>query len=160
MYSFLYGCQHVQQGSRAKVTDFGMVKLKTVAQPTSPPSLCALAQLHTFPPEALGEPLVYNDKLDSFSLGVLGVQITTRQFPDPGDRFMVIEISDPRIPLGSVKVDIPEIECRQSHISLINPHHPLLLVAQDKDREQPSCHELCSRISTLKASPMYISNVH
>ena len=46
-------------------------------------------------PEALGEPPMYNDKLDSFSLGVMTVQIMTRQFPDPGDRFQIMEINDP-----------------------------------------------------------------
>ena len=46
-------------------------------------------------------------------------------------------INDPRIPSGRVKVDIPEIERRKSHIGLIDPAHPLLLVALDclKDRE-------------------------
>ena len=152
-------------GSRAKVTDFGMVKLYDVNRSTAhltPLTLCP-GTVAYMSPEALGEPPVYNDKLDSFSLGVLGVQIMSRQFPDPGDRFKVIEISDPRIPLGSVKVDIPEIERRQSHISLINPDHPLLPVAleclKDKERERPSCHELCGRVSTLKASPMYTESV-
>ena len=152
-------------GSRAKVTDFGMVKLYDVNRSTAhltPSTLCPGTAAY-MSPEALGEPPVYTDKLDSFSLGVLGVQIMTRQFPDPGDRFKVIEISDPRIPLGSVKVDIPEIERRQPHISLINPDHPLLTVAldclKDKDRERPSCHEICGCISALKASPMYTESV-
>ena len=152
-------------GSRAKVTDFGMVKLYDVNRSTAhltPLTLCP-GTVAYMSPEALGEPPVYTDRLDSFSLGVLGVQIMTRQFPDPGDRFKVIEISDPRIPLGSVKIDIPEIERRQSHISLINPDHPLLPVAlgclKDKDRERPSCHELCGRISTLKGSPIYTESV-
>ena len=64
-------------------------------------------------PEALGEPPVYTDKLDSFSLGVLCVQIMTRQFPDPGNRFQIIEINDPRIPSGTtVQVNVPEIKRR------------------------------------------------
>ena len=64
-----------------------------------------------------------------------------------------------RIPSGRVKVDIPEIEHRQSHIDLIDPAHPLLPIAliclKDRDRERPSCHELCGHISALKASPKY-----
>jgi len=114
-------------------------------------------------PEALGEPPVYTDKLDSFSLGVLGVQIMTRQFPDPGNHFQVIEISDPRIPSGRVQVEVAEVERRQSHISLIDTDHRLLPVTldclKDKDRERPSCHEICGCISTLKASPMYTESV-
>ena len=152
-------------GSRAKVTDFGMVKLYDVNRSTAhltPLTLCP-GTVAYMSPEALGEPPVYTRKLDSFSFGVLGVQIMTRQFPDPGNRFKVMEISDPRIPSGRVQVEVAEVERRQSHISLINPDHPLLPVAldclKDNDRERPSCHELCGRISTLKASPMYTNSV-
>ena len=74
-------------------------------------------------PQALSELPVYTEKLDSFSFGVLCVQIMTRQFPDPGDCFQVMEISDPRIPSGKVKVDIPEIERRRPHIDLIDQDH-------------------------------------
>ena len=152
-------------GSRAKVTDFGMVKLYDVNRSTAhltPLTLCP-GTVAYMSPEALGEPPVYTDRLDSFSLGVLGIQIMSRRFPDPGDRFQVVAIVDPRFPSGRAKVDIPEIERRQPHISLINPHHPLLPVAldclNDNDRERPSCHELCGRVSTLKASPVYTNSV-
>jgi len=106
---------------------------------------------------------MYTYKLDSFSLGVLGVQIMTRQFPDPGERFQIMQINDPRIPSGRVRVDIPEVECRRPHIDLIDPAHPLLPVVRDclkdRDRERPSCHELCGRMATLKASPKYTESV-
>ena len=151
-------------GSRAKVSDFGMVKLYDVNHSTAftPLTLCPGTTVY-MSPEALGEPPVYTDKLDSFSLGVLCVQIMTRQFPDPGNRFKIMEINDPRIPSGTVQVSVPEIERRRSHIDLIDPTHPLLPVAldclKDKDRERPSCHELCGRMSTLKASPKYTESV-
>ena len=151
-------------GSRAKVTDFGMVKLYDVncSTPLTPLTLCPGTTVY-MSPEALGEPPVYTDKLDSFSLGVLGVQIMTRQFPDLGNRFKIMEINDPRIPSGTVQVSVPEIERRRSHIDLIDPTHPLLQVAldclKDRERERPSCHELCGRMSTLKASPKYSESV-
>ena len=152
-------------GSRAKVTDFGMVKLYDVNCSTAhltPLTLCPGTSMY-MSPEALGEPPMYTDKLDSFSFGVLGVQIMTRQFPDPGNRFQAMEINDPRIPSGRVQVEIPEIERRQSHIDLIDPANPLLPVAleclKDRERERPSCHELCGRMSTLKASPKYTESV-
>ena len=152
-------------GSMAKVADFGMVKLYNVNQSIAhltPHTLCPGTMAY-MSPEALGEPPIYTDKLDSFSLGVLCVQIMTQQFPDPGNRFKIIEINDPRAPSGRVQVEIPEIERRQSHIDLINPAHPLLPVALDclknRDRERPSCHELCGRMSTLKASPNYTKSV-
>ena len=74
-----------------------------------------------------------------------------------------MEINDPRIPSGRVKVDIPEIAHRQSHIDLIDPAYPLLPVAldclKDRDRERPSCHELCGHMSTLNASLKYTESV-
>ena len=152
-------------GSRAKVTDFGMVKLCNTHHSKAhftPLTLCPGTMAY-MSPEALSEPPVYTEKLDSFSFGVLCVQIMTQQFPDPGDRFQVMEISDPRIPSGKVKVDIPEIERRRPHIDLIDQAHPLLSVAldclKDRDQERPSCHELCSYMSTLKAYPKYAESV-
>ena len=152
-------------GSRAKVTDFGMAKLYDVNHSSAhltPLTQCPGTMVY-MSPEALGELPLYTNKLDSFSFGVLCVQIMTRQFPNPGDRFQIMVIDDPRIPSGRVKVDIPEIERRQSHIGLIDPAHPLLLVAldclKDRERERPSCHELCGRMSTLKASPKYTESV-
>ena len=152
-------------GSRAKVTDFGMVKLYDVNRSTA--YLTSLTQCPGatvyMSPEALKDRPVYTDKLDSFSLGVLCIQIMTRQFPNPGDRFQAMVISDPRIPSGRVQVEVPEIDRRKSHIDLIDPAHPLLPVAldclKDTDRERPSCHELCGCISTLKSSPKYTESV-
>ena len=152
-------------GSRAKVTDFGMVKLYDVNRSTAhltPLTLCPGTMVY-MSPEALKDRPVYTDKLDSFSLGVLSVQIMTRQFPDPGDRFKIMEINDPRITSGTVQVEVPEIERRRSHIDLVDPAHPLMQVAldclKDRDRERPSCHELCGRMSALKASPKYTESV-
>ena len=106
---------------------------------------------------------MYTDKLDSFSLGVLCVQIMTRHFPNPGNRFKIMEINDPRAPSGKVRVHVPEIERRQAHIDLIDPAHPLLPVAfeclKDSDKERPSCHKFCGRMSAQKASPKYIESV-
>ena len=152
-------------GSRAKVTDFGMVKLYDVNRSTAhltPLTLCPGTMAY-MPPEALRDEPVYTDKLDSFSLGVLCVQILSRQFPDPGKRFNTIEINDPRAPSGTVQVEVPEMERRRSHIDLVNPTHPLLPVTldclKDRDRERPSCRELCSCTSTLKSSPKYTESV-
>ena len=150
-------------GSRAKVRDFGMVKLYDVNRSTAhltPLTLCPGTMAY-MSPEALKDRPVYTDKLDSFSLGVLCVQIMTRQLPDPGDR--VTEVEDSRYPTGTIEVRVPEIERRQFHIDLIDPAHPLLPVAldclKDTERERASCHELCGHMSTLKASPKYTESV-
>ena len=152
-------------GSRAKVTDFGMVKLYDMNRKKThltPLTLCPGAVVY-MSPEALGEPPMYTDKLDSFSLGVLSVQIMTRHFPNPTNRFQIMEINDPRAPSGRVWVQVPEIERRQAHIDLIDQAHPLLPVVfeclKDSDKERPSCHEFCGHMSAQKASPKYIESI-
>ena len=63
-------------GSRAKVTDFGMVKLYDVNRSTAhltPLTLCPGTTVY-MSPEALRDRPVYTDKLDSFSFGVLCVR--------------------------------------------------------------------------------------
>ena len=146
---------------RAKVTDFGMANLSDVNTDVNSHLTACPGTMAYMPPEAMENPPVYTHKLDSFSFGVLTVQITTRRFPHPGNHFM--NINDPTIPYGRVLVPISEIERRRSHIDLIDPAHPLLPVALDclmnRGRERPSCHELCSRMSTLKASPKYNESV-
>ena len=150
-------------GSKAKVTDFGMVKLINHSRIHITPLTLCPGTVAYMSPEALRDRPVYTEKLDSFSFGVLCIQIMTRNFPVPGDRFKVMEISDPRIPSGRVQIEVPETERRQSHIDLIDPAHPLLPVALDclenNDEIRPSCHELCGRISTLKTGPRYTVSV-
>ena len=143
-------------GYRAKVTDFGMSKLADANLHMTPMTMCP-GTLAYMPPEALDDPPVYTLNLDCFSFGVLDIQILTRQFPEPSQRFKTIEISDQRVPDGSVKVPVPEVERRQYHINLVNPTHPLLPIALNclKNRERPSAQELCHRLAALKEAPHY-----
>ena len=149
-------------GNRAKVTDFGMSKLADANPRMTPMTMCP-GTLAYMPPEALKDPPVYSKKLDCFSFGVLGVQTIIRQFPDPSVRFRTIDITDPRIPSGTVDVPVPEVERRRSHIDLVDPAHPLLPVAldclKDRDRERPSAKELCNRLAALKDTPQYGESV-
>ena len=152
----------IGSGYRAKVTDFGMSKLADANPRMTPMTMCP-GTLAYMPPEALKDPPVYSKKLDCFSFGVLGVQITTRQFPDPSVRFRTIDITDPRIPSGTVDVPVPEVERRRSHIDLVDPAHPLLPAVlhclKDRDRERPSAQELCNRVAALKDTPQYGESV-
>ena len=149
-------------GNRAKVTDFGMSKLADVNPRMTPMTMCP-GTLAYMPPEALYDPPVYTNKLDYFSFGVLDIQILTRQFPNPSPHCKIMEIDDPRFPTGQVKVPIPEVERRRSHIDLVDPAHPLLPVAldclKDRDRERPSAQELCNRLAALKDTPQYSESV-
>ena len=149
-------------GNRAKVTDFGTSKLADANPRMTPMTMCP-GTLAYMPPEAQKEPPVYSKKLDCFSFGVLGVQIITRQFPDPSVRFRTIDITDPRIPRGMVDVPVPEVERHRSQIDLVDPAHPVLPVAldclKDADKERPSAQDLCNRLAALKDTPQYGESV-
>ena len=148
-------------GSRAKVTDFGMVKLFDSSVNHSIAHLTPLTlyrgTVAYMPPEALRDRPVYTDKLDSFSYGVLCVQIMTRQLPNPGDRVTII--GDPRFTNERIELPVSEIQRRQSHISLITQTHPLLQIAlnclQDEEGKRPSAQELCRHIAQLKTGTLY-----
>ena len=69
----------ITAGSRAKVTDFGMLKLLEQNMRMTPLTKC-LGTVAYMPPEALSDEPEYTDKLDCFSLGVLMIQMITHNF--------------------------------------------------------------------------------
>ena len=147
-------------GSRAKVTDFGMSKLLSINPRMTPHTMCP-GTLVYMPPEALREPPVYSNKIDSFSFGALEIQILTRQFPDPGPSIEVVE--DRRSRVGRIQIPIPENERRKSHIDLIDPTHPLLPLAlrclSYLEEDRPSAEVLCREIALLKEAPRYTQSM-
>ena len=139
----------------AKITDFGMSKLAEF-QPTT---LCPGNPVY-MPPEALNEPPSYTDKLDVFSFGVLMIQIMTRKFPDPLNRFR----ADPSSSSDrQVLVQIPEVERRKKHLDLIEMSHSLKPVAQnclaDKQEKRPSSHKLSEQLNSMKTKPNYTQSL-
>ena len=64
-------------GNRAKVTDFGMAKLFNINQSAMTPLTMCPGALACMSPEALDDPPIYTKKLDTFSFGVLDIQIIT-----------------------------------------------------------------------------------
>ena len=147
-------------GSRAKVTDFGMSKLLSVNPRLTPYTTCP-GTLVYMPPEALRDPPVYSKKIDSFSFGVLEIQILTRQFPDPGPASEMVE--DRRYRVGRIPVPIPDSERRKSHIDLIDPAHPLLPMAlrciNYSEEDRPSAEVLCREIALLREAPRYTQSL-
>ena len=103
-------------GNRAKVTDFGMAKLfnldhvDTTRQTKCPGTPACMS------PEALDDPPVYTTKLDSFSFGILGIQIITRLFSDPGP--CTREIRNRCNTRHRLQEVVPETKRRKSHIDL------------------------------------------
>ena len=152
-------------GSRAKVTDFGMSTLTDAAAS----HLASMTQCPGTPaymsPEALDEPPVYSEKLDCFSFGVLTIQVITREFPKPKDRFQIRELFDPQFPSQRIRAQVlvPELERRQSHISLIPAAHPLRPITldciKDRDAERPIAEQLCETLEQFKSTPLYASSV-
>ena len=146
-------------GTRAKVTDFGMSKLATVNPRMTALTLCPGNVLY-MSPEALDEAKSYTDKLDVFSFGVLVIQILTRQFPDPTDRFRTVQ--DTRYD-EEVRLVVPETQRRHVHLQLISDTHPLKPLAlqclKKKERERPSAQQLSERLSELKLAPQYTESM-
>ncbi len=150
----------IGEGSRAKVTDFGMSKLMDMNPRATPLTLCPGTSAY-MPPEALTTPPHYSSKLDCFSYGVLAIQIVTRKFPNPGDANRYVE--DPNYPTGRVLVQFPERERRKEDIDSISPHHPLrsifLHCLADREADRPSADELCERVALLKREGKYSHSV-
>ena len=152
-------------GSRAKVTDFGMSTLTDAAAS----HLASMTQCPGTPaymsPEALDKPPVYSEKLDCFSFGVLTIQVITREFPKPKDRFLTMEVINPSHPSRrfQARVLVPELERRQSHINLIPAAHPLRPIAldciKDRDAERPTAEQLCETLEQFKLTPLYACSV-
>ena len=145
-------------GSRAKITDFGMSKLATVRSRIAL-TMCPGNRLY-MSPEALDEAKSYTTKLDVFSFGVIVIQILTREFPNPTDRFHLASVRGFEEP---VRVVVPETERRKDHLGSIPDDHSLkLLVFQclKKESERPLAVQLSKRLSQLKQSSQYIESMH
>ena len=145
--------------TRAKITDFGMSKIATGNPRMTALTLCP-GNLLYMSPEALDEAKSYTAKLDIFSFGVIVIQILTRQFPNPTDRFQTIH--DPRYD-KEVRLVVPETERRQAHLQLIPDTHslkPLALQCLKKEMQRPSALQLSERLSELKQAPQYTDSMH
>ena len=150
-------------GTRAKITDFGMSKLATGNPRMTALTLCP-GNLLYMSPEALDEAKSYTAKLDIFSFGVIVIQILTRQFPNPTDRYRIVQASQNEEDDEEVRVLVPETERRQAHLQLIPDTHSLKPLALQclKKREslRPSALQLSDRLSELKQAPLYTESMH
>ena len=147
-------------GTRAKITDFGMSKLVTVNPRMTALTLCPGNVLY-MSPEALDEAKTYTANLDIFSFGVIVIQILTRQFPNPTDRFRTAYVAEFD---EDVRRVVPETERREAHLKLIPDTHSLkplsLHCLKNKENERPSALQLSERLSELKQSPQYTESMH
>ena len=149
----------IGEGNRAKVTDFGMAKLFRINRATMTSLTMCPGTTAYMSPQALDDPPIYTSKLDTFSFGVLGIQVITKQFPDPGPHMK--KVRDPRFPVG-IQVPVLDFECCKSHIDLLDSTHSLLPIATgclSYEEDRPSAQELCHRLSALKQVPQYSESV-
>ena len=142
-------------GTHTKVTDFGMSKVAEVNPHMTCSKISQCPGTPVFmPPEALRLDPCYSEKLDTFSLGVLMIQIITRKFPSP-TKYQK-EREDPTEPVGYVLVPVPELERRKDDIARVPSGHTLLPIAlhciKDRDRERPSASQLCHSLQHLKTA--------
>ena len=145
-------------GTQAKLTDFGISKIVDANPGMTRNKVTQCPGTPAFmPPEALRAKPRYSDKLDTFSLGVMIVQIITRKFPAPTDAEIVME--DDSSPTGEKIVPVPELERRRNDIVKVPSDHSLLPIAlhclKDRDRERPTAPYLCQRLGQLKTSQVY-----
>ncbi len=144
-------------GNRAKISDFGMYKIPELSHVAPSPRLQPY-----LPPETFKSPPTYTIRGDCFSLGVLGIQIMTRAYPNPAPSTKPVK--DPLNPTKKVQGAILEADRRKTHIDLVNPVHPLLSLAlrciSYEERDRPAVPEVCRELATLKGSPQYNKSVH
>ena len=147
-------------GPCAKITDFGVSKLSSINPRMTALTLCPGNMLY-MPPEALDEAKSYTAKLDVFSFGVIVIQILTRQFPAPTDRFRNLQV--PGVD-GDVRLLVQDIERREDQLNLIPDTHVLKPLAiqclNKKDSDRPSALELSERLSELKQTSLYTESMH
>ena len=138
---------------RAKIGDLGMIRICSVAE-----QMGLIAPLDSrrgtdvyMPPDIRS-----TSEIDIFSYGVLIIQMLTRKFPEPSDKY--IEDHDNTSTKKSF-IMVPERQRRQNHISLIDENHPLLPIAlrciADKCSDRPSAHQVCVAIESYLSSKMY-----
>ena len=149
-------------GHKAKVTDFGMSKIVEASSHMTRSKSTQCPGTPVFmPPEVLRAKPRYSDKLDTFSLGVLVIQIITRTFPYPTDAEKVI--ADPSSPTGEIIVPVSELERRKKDIDKVPCGHPLLPIAyhclKDRDKDRPTAAQLCWSLEKLKEGEVYRSSV-
>ena len=150
----------ITAGSKAKVTDFGMLKLLEQNMRMTPLTKCPGTEAY-MPPEALSDEPEYTNKLDCFSLGVLMIQIITRNFPEPTKA--TVTIHDPKYPTGRVLVPVREVVRRKSDIDCIEPQNclrPIFLdCLSDSEKDRPSAKDVCQQLLYLKNREQYNESV-
>lgn len=147
---------------RAKLSDFGMSTIMGNTGVMNTQTLCP-GNVSYMPPEAIDEPPKYTNSLDVFSFGVVLVQINSRKFPSPSNRFTTLDVISPiSHEAVAAKLAIPEVKRRISHIQTIQDSNPILPIVldclRDAGNERPTAAQCCDRFEALKQSLEYVTS--
>ena len=144
----------VTEIGQVKVSDYEVLSVYShvTAQQLGP------SILPYMPPEVFSEKHSRTERLDSFSWGVIVLQIITCLFPKPDPA--VQTVTDPRfLTSRPLEQRISEISRRKSHIDLVNDVNPLLsvlvLCLDDTGEKRPTMTEVCEMLSLIKLSEDY-----
>ena len=142
-------------GNRAKITDFGMAN--TTQAISNQMTKCPGTDVYMPPEAVIGNPNYTAAKIDTFSFGVLVIQIVTKMFPNPGERQKLADDNEENF--LAMYIRVPEVERRKNHIDLVHPSHALLPISldclNDVGLNRPSAQQLCERVAIVKESPEY-----
>ena len=134
---------------RAKLSDLGMADSLNFIVGTS--------VYDSMPPESFDAQYKYSASGDMFSFGVIIVQIITREFPTPSNKFQHIQEGNRQI-----RVCISEIDRRKNHLSRIEQDHPLLPITlsclQDNDRDRPTASGFCRELASVADGIQYTNS--
>ena len=154
-------------GTTAKVADFGISKLLDTQSSGTHNALY-------LPPEARVSHREFSEKSDIFSLGVLTVQIITREaptltreVPTPSTREQQLDVISLGVQVVQIVMPIPqqqpaplsEVDRRQQHIQKIASTHPLRDIAlqclKDTAMERPTAKKVITKLTAVKYHPQY-----
>ena len=146
---------------QAKLSNFGMAKIVglDILMPRKRMTPCPGSPFY-MPPEALNPQPCYSDKTDSFSIGVLLLQIATRNYPNPTAYYRAIP--DSNSSTGEAYIPVADIDCRKSDLDMVSTFHgflPIIRACLKESEERPSAAQLCQSLGQLKNTAAYRQSV-
>ena len=158
-------------GTTAKVADFGISKLLDTQSSVTHNALY-------LPPEVRISHREFSEKSDIFSLGVLIVQIVTREVPTvtreaptPSPRGQQLDIINLGVRVVQIVMPIPQQQPvptpqqdrRQQHIQKIASTHPLRDIAlqclKDTAMERPTAKKVITKLTAVRYHPQYVASL-
>ena len=137
---------------QAKLSNFSLAKIVGSDPSMTRPMTPCPGALNFMPPEALHSECHYSYTIDSFSLGVLLLQIATTRFPRPTNTFY-----------HPTNAHVSEIERRKSDIDCLSAFHRFLPIIReclkDNGEERPSAAQLSHSLGQLKNTAVYRRSV-